>query len=214
MSVTRDPVTGQFKSVDSEAEIEYATGRVMFSADAADNDGLTDRFYGEEGTFEGHLLYDADELVDRHEVAELIAASHRLTIQPTGTQTADSAAAMVLEVSASPASAVAGESTGTFSAFDDTSGEVLDQQSEFDDTADLVGRPLNVMGQGPFTDGTNGTGGGGSAGEDAVEVRPMRYLVDSRDEFYINGWWGIQNLADGPLTGAFTYQHVLAVRED
>lgn len=207
----RDPQTGQYVSGSISGEVETVTWTTAISIPASQLDGLTDSFYGEEQRFEGVLLYDLDQVVNRHEVGELVTASHRAVLQPTGTQTADSAAFLHAEISASPGKS---QFEGTLAPFADASGDFNgDVLVDWDDSADLVGRPLSVMAQGPFTDGTAGLGGAGSPGEDTVEASPLGFDMDRRDELYLNGRIGAQNIADGPVTAIVSGQHVYSIEE-
>lgn len=214
--VHRDPQTGKFVADDGaeDLEIEYLTFSASLTLPAATATGATDEYYGDDSTFEGELLYDVDEIVDRHEVASLVHASHVANVQPTGTQTADSAAIGQFEISASPDRAVVEEITPSeLDDIADSSSLVAESKIVQSDTADLVGRPLSAMAQGPFTDGTAGLGGGGGPGIDRTEVEPLSFDMDRRDEMYLNGAMQAQNLSDGPLTASVVGQHVYVIEE-
>lgn len=212
----RDPSTGKFVSGQSIDDVEYVSFYQVLSLGANDLGGATDEFYAEEVNFEGVELYDMDKVIDRHEVGELIHAQHRLAIQPTGTQTADSAAYASVEISSSPARKLPVRLGPTaLNDIPDTDGITgLAGHTETDESLDLLGRVLSAMSQGPFTDGTTGTGGGGAAGHDEVDFDPIDWSMDRRDEVYINGTIGAQNVADGPIGAIVTGQHVYSVAED
>lgn len=206
----RDPSTGQFVASSSVEDVEIVSFGVPISVAASTLDGATDSFYGEQATFEGELLYDLDQIVDRHEVGELLRAEHRAVIQPTGTQTADSAAFLVAEIGASPSLKLPG---GVFDAADDQAGDfTINTILDHSDTVDLVGRPLVAMAQGPFTDGTNNLGGGGGPGDDSLELSPIGFDMDRRDEMYLSGKMGAQNISDGPVTAYVIGRHVYEIR--
>lgn len=211
----RDPQTGKFVSSEGPSgEIEILSFDVAFSVPAANVAGATGQFYGDDGNFEGVKLYDVDDIMDRHRVGQLRQAHHLLMIQPTGTQTADSAATMSVELSASPSRQVVQKAGSAFEDVTDTQGTVIQVEGpKTDDTVDLIGPPLGAMAQGPFTDGTNGLGGGGGPGWDRVESHPIDYELDRRDEVFVNGSWEVQNLSDGPFTAKLLGQHVFEIQD-
>lgn len=219
----RDPETGQFvaDAVSKFDHLEMATWSLPLSVPAADLDGTTQQFYGENALMEGQLVVDWDDVFDRHAVGRIIRAMHRVWLQPTGTQTADSAAFGIFEISSSPAlQAVTDAPNATLDGADFSDGpgaagdfdiQVSPDATVFDDTIDLLGRPLNVAAQGPFTDGTNGPGGAGSAGEDDLMWDPISYDIDRRDELFVNAIMGAQNISDGPIGAYLVGQYVVGV---
>lgn len=214
--VHRDPDTGQFVSGSSSFhDVEVINFAFQFSVAAAQNTGATDQFYGDDTDFEGVLLYDLDDIVDRHAVARVLEAQHALSVQPTGTQTADSATRAIVEISSSPSSSVSFSAPASeMGAVGDQSGLTVEFLDRVDDSLDVLGRPLEAMAQGPFTDGTNGLGGGGGPGHDSLETEPHDFILDRRDEMFLNGAVESQNLTDGPATFSVVGQHVLGINEE
>lgn len=211
----RDPETGQFVSGDGATfdDIEVASFQATVGVQAADLGGGTAFPSGSNDEFEGLLLIDYDEIVDRNESLQLLYAEHSISVYPNSTETADGQARGYAEVSASPALTMSGEiQTG-----DDIETANVVGEAEFDDTIDLVGRPLQAVGTGPFSDGSTGVGGGGSAGEDAVEIEHLPEEAGRfhpRDELFLNGVLEAWNVDDSGIHLDLVGQHIYGVVMD
>lgn len=212
----RDPETGQFVSSDSQYDdVEVVTFSANVGVEAANLDG-TATFEGEAYEFEGLELVDYDSVVDRNEELVLLAADHRASTFANSTATADGTVTSSVAISASPAltMATAAAANASNAVFD--SGETVGQARR-DDTIDIIGRPLSSTAGAPFSDGTNGSAGSGSAGEDSVSVSmaPAEYgRFHPRDELFLNGKFRVWNVDDQGVHVAVTGQHVYGVLSD
>lgn len=213
----RDPQTGQFvSSSESYDDIEVATFEADIGAAAADLDGLTD-FDGEFADFEGHLVIDYDDLVDRNEELHLLSAQHGLNVYQNSTATADGTVRAYAEVSSSPSRSILPGITTASLQGDTTDGAgVVGGQASFSDTIDVIGRPMEATAHGPFSDGATGVGGGGSAGSDSVEVHnPPTEMArfHPRDELFVNGRFNVWNISDAGIHITVVGQHVYGVAD-
>ena len=213
----RDPETGQFVAGQhSYKDIEVASFGATVGIPAADLGGGAAFTGGEVDTFEGLQLLDYDEVVDRNEELVLLAAYHRLSPEINSTETADGSMRCAVEISASPALS---EPTGQAASQADTdiSGGTgdFDGVANFDDTIDIVGRPLSGTAYAPFSDGS-GVGGGGSADGDQyrLDMAPAEFgRFHPRDELFLNGRTEVDNVDDSGVHLMVAGQHVYGVRE-
>lgn len=208
----RDPQTGQFVAGDDWDDIEVASFRANTGVQAADLNGGVG-FTGEQvSTYEGLELLDYDELVDRNEELVLLEAEHHMTVWQNSTATEDGVTQADVEISASPSGTMTG---GIFNnSFDDT---VTVGGSETTDTIDLIGRTMVATAHSPFSDTTNGMGGGGSEGTDTVRIEhPPAEMArfHPRDELFLNGSFTTWNIADAGIHVEVTGQHVYGVLSD
>lgn len=214
----RDPVTGQYVSGDASqySDYEFITFQETLRVPASDLDGQTTGNLGDEAEFEGHLVYDMSDFLDRHEVGRLLKAAHRMVVGITSTQTADGTVRGAVELSSSPSIKVTKRSEGGGGEqIADVDGNMnVWQGSRQSDTFDLVGRPLDAIGYGPFSDGASGVGGAGTSGEDETDVRPIDWEMDTRDDMFLNGVIEASNVADSSIVMEVTGQHVYGIHED
>lgn len=207
----RDPETGQFVSTPDFDDIEQITFDVGVGIQAADLAGGTG-FGGSEQTFEGVQLLDYDEVVDRNESLHLLEARHELDVWANSTETADGTVGASVEVSASPARAVADMSLSTNTLIGPVVG-----QSDFDDTIDLIGNPLRAVGHAPFSDSASGVGGAGTAGADSLSIEGLPEQIarfHPRDELFLNGSIATWNIDDAGVHLNLTGQHIYGVVTD
>jgi len=220
MSPHRDPETGQFlpHSTAQYDDIEMVTFASSVGVEASNLGGGTGFSGGESNNVEGVQLIDYDDIVDRNESLDLIYAEHRLTAFPNSTETADGTVAVNVECSASPSA-----STPVLEVFPRTdsiapsSSDAVGRARD-DDSIDIVGRIMSVVGHAPFSDGSSGVGGGGSAGEDVVEIDgglPSEAgRFHPRDELFLNGRLVTWNIDDGGVHANLSGQHVYGVVSD
>jgi hypothetical protein len=211
----RDPETGQFLAHDeSFKDIEVASFGITIGIPAQGLGGATAYTGGDTSSFEGVEMIDFDQIVDRNEELVLIEAQHALVAEINSTETADGSVRAAVEISAdpslSPATRAAGKQTN------DAQPDSFSGTTGFDDSIDLVGRPLVAQGTGPFSDSSTGVGGGGSAGEDSVEIRsaPAEFgRFHPRDEVFVNGITETDNVDDAGIHLQISGQHVFGVVE-
>lgn len=212
----RDPETGQFLSHDeSFDDIEVATFGTTTGTPAQGLGGATAYTGGETNVFEGTKILDFDQLVDRNEELVLLSAHHALVAQINSTETADGSVRAAIEISSDPALTDATRFSGKQTNSDQDGAFSGDEG--FDDSIDIIGRPLIAQGTGPFSDGSTGVGGGGSAGEDSVEIRaaPAEFgRFHPRDELFVNGVTEVDNVDDAGIHLQITGQHVYGVRDE
>lgn len=206
----RDPETGQFVAGSGDwNDIEVVSFHGRFGVEAANNDGGTG-FTGETDSLEGAQLIDYDEVVDRNEELQLLEAEHAMEVYINSTSTEDGTFRVMAEVSASPARQVAG-----LLATNDFTGDVVGGTT-YDDSIDIVGRPLAATATAPFSDpGGTGVAGGGSAGHDAYTLRtaPAEFgRFHPRDELFLNAATVSWNNDDTGTHFEVTGQHVYGVR--
>lgn len=217
----RDPQTGQFVSDNSNSmgydDIEVVSATGAFTVAAAQLDGSTGQGYGQASEFEGVEIVDYDEVVDRNESLVLLSASHRLTVSGVSTSTADGTVRAEIEVSASPSLQAASEVVLDGGVADVTGDFNIGNGGQtFDDSIDVLGRPLLAIGTSPFSDGGSGVGGAGTAGEDSVELRnPPGAMAEfhPRDELFVNGVIEASNVSDASITVEYSVQHIYGVVE-
>jgi len=212
----RDPQTGQFVADSNQYDdIEVATFGSTVGIPAADLDGSASFTGGDGGTFEGLEVIDYDEIVDRNESLVLLAAHHALSVMVNSTQTADGSVRAAIEVSADPSRALP-----TLRAQGQTGGDLdgdVDGTASFDDTIDLVGRPLIGAATGPFSDGSTGVGGGAAAAADRYDIQmaPAEFgRFHPRDELFLNGDLSVDNIDDAGVHASISGQHVYGVLSD
>jgi len=213
----RDPETGQFLPHDEQAydDIEVATFSATVGIPASDLDGNTTFNGGIQEPFEALQLLDYDEIVDRNEELVLLDAHHSLYASINSTETADGSMRVAVEISADPALSdatifAAGQSS------QDVPGSLWEGVAAQDDTIDLIGRPLTGAATGPFSDGSSGAGGGGSASHDEVHLTmaPAEFgRFHPRDELFANGRAEINNVDDAGVHLGISCQHVYGVVE-
>jgi hypothetical protein len=217
-SMHRDPETGQFLAHDSVTfeDIEVVSFSANVGVQAADLSGATGFVGQDNAEFEGLLLVDFDDVVDRNEELRLLSAEHRATAFINSTSTEDGTVSVSAEVSASPSlTDVTGRAAdASTDSFDD--GPVTGR-ADNDDSIDLLGRPMTMTGHAPFFDSSSGAGGGGSAGEDSVDMdaAPAEFgRFHPRDELFLNGRIESWNVADAGIHLSVAGQHVFGVTED
>lgn len=214
--VHRDPETGQFlpDGVSGFTDYETINWRIAMGVEAANLTGATG-FDGENFNMDGEQLYDLDDVIDRNEVAVLLAAEHTLSVMPNSTETADGtvAAAMVPTsgTGTQGVASVAIQGTSTIQ------GSIVGG-SDFTDTHDFIGRPLSAWGGAPFSDGATGVGGGGSAGEDRVEYdrHDLPEFVAEfhpRDEVNASGQIRAWNIDDSGVHALMHGRHLFGIAE-
>lgn len=209
----RDPQTGQFTTMDGD-EYEYVHLNDHLWIPDGNLGGAGATLYGEETEFEGRVILDVEDIVDRHEVARLVHAESRVEpriITPqTGTMGSIRGA---FEVSASPARQVIGELDNT-SLLDDQTGVTVQGQLYEDDTADLPLLPLTVTMHSGMDDGTNGVGAGAfQTSDESRGPTPGSWDFDRRDEMYLNGVLEYNNV-DADVHIEFVHDLVFAIEED
>ena len=212
--VHRDPETGQFTG-DSHSfdDIEVATFQADVGVQAEDLSGGTGFAGGDQEIFNGLEILDYDEFVDRNEELRLLGVQHGLSVYPNSTTTADGTVRGYVEISAQP-SAGSIDAAVSIGSFDDSNAV---GNSMSDDTIDIVGRPLLATGMAPFSDGSTGVGGGGSAGEDRYEsaMFPSEFgRFHPRDELFANGRIEVWNIDDSGVHLDVWGQHVYGVMDD
>lgn len=211
----RDPETGQFVAGDhTYKDIEMATFAAGVGIQASDLSGGTGFNGGDTETFSGLELIDYDEIIDRNEELHLLSAEHMLAVYINSTETADGTVAVSMSVSADPARI---PSDGVLSSASNTVEGNVVGLSETDDSIDLIGRNLMAVGHAPYTDGSSGTGGGGSAGHDMCDG--TTFPAESgrfhpRDELFANGTIKAWNVDDAGVHAQLNGQHVYGVLED
>lgn len=222
-AIVRDPDTGQFVSVSDldtgDVDVESVSFAAVFDLDAADLTGSAGSDLPDQGNFDGELLLDYDDIVDRHEVAVLLGGEHHLTVMTPSTQTADGTARAVIEVSTSPtSSAVAVGSTAATAVTNPSGSLTVEAAIQTDDSVDVIGRVLNANTYSPFSDGATGVGGAGGVGVDTVQLaeyaRHVGLVGDRRDELFLHGTLEASNIDDGGLVAHLQGQHYYAVGED
>lgn len=216
--VTRDPQTGQFRSGESFDDVEVVSFKAAVGIPAADLGGAAAFAGGSDAVFEGVPLIDYDDVVDRNESLVLLSGHHALVVYENSTSTADGSVRAMVEVSASPSRQVAGALGGQSDVADEAGGVDLLHRSQ-SDTIDVLGRPMTAVGQAPFSDGTTGVGGGGSAGEDSVDLEGAdlpREVAEfhPRDELFLNGSFDVWNTDDTGVHADVVGQHVYGVVSD
>lgn len=215
----RDPETGKFTANehDDYDRVEEQYFGLHLSVPASDVGGQTGQTFGQDGSFEGLLAYDAEVFLDRDEIGVMLWAEHNLVTGILSTQTADGTVSAILEVSAAgdrQVSAFAGASdiadaSGDFTV--ETGNAIAGGEVN---TGDLVGRPLHAIGYGPITDGNASLAGSGSAGEDEWVGSPAAEPVwDVRDSIFVNGIMEQSNVSDAALYAQIQGRHVFGVME-
>lgn len=209
----RDPVTGQFRSAVQENydDIEVASWLTHLGVQAADLTGTTG-FGGQTDEWENHQVVDLDDILDRDEAADLIAAYHRVVVFQNSTATADGTVQAHVEVATS-GNRLLGPAMGNTDAVGGAGDVVGTTTSQ--DTIDLIGRALTATGHAPFSDGATGVGGGGSAGEDQVALSfpPGRLgQFHPRDEVVLNGRFAAWNIDDAAIHVMVSGQHWYGVK--
>lgn len=222
----RDPETGQFLSGGSAGDfgdydrIDQIHNETDLTVPAADLEGGTAEGYGEGMLFEGVELYDAETVLDRHEVGVVLWAAHRLAIVTPSTQTADGTARVASEWSFSPSVSSGTGAVEASTPIEDTmvqtgNGFTINRDSSVDDTADVLGPSLAAFTYSPFSDGVNGLGGAGGIESDSWEGSPVvDPVVDDRDSIFLNGAIEASNIADGSISVDVRTWHVIGVLED
>lgn len=210
---------GQFVSIDDHDmfdDVEVVTFSVEMGVEASNLNGVTS-FSGEANTVEGTVLVDYDDVVDRNESLFLLDAHHRLSTWINSTETADGTVRTYVEVSASPVFEL-GEmrflSTDVLEG--DQRGDIVGEAGS-DDSIDLIGRPMAATAHAPFSDGSSGAGGGGSAGEDdyVSSIFPAESgRFHPRDELFLNASFESTNVDDAGIHLDLSGQHIYGVIED
>lgn len=216
MSVRRDPETGQFttgrRGFDS---IETLHSSVELSSDPVEYSANTDESFSNGQVFEGLELVDWGEILDRNEVGEVIHAHHRVVpyVQaPSNDLVGQATLRAAIQLSASPArqAITATPNIVDMTLIDDQGqapGSAFDLPLVFEpsgqnDTRDIIGPNLLAVYHHGFEDRdlTNGVGiGGGPQTLPAEwEGTPPDFVVDDRDEVYVNGAVEAQFLSSTP----------------
>jgi len=212
----RDPVTGQFTGKEhSYDDIEVVSFEAGYGIQAADLDGGTGFGAGSNEAFtDDEPLIDYDEIVDRNEELRLLSAEHVLDVFVNSTETADGTVASAVAITASPTRT---GGIGQVSLSTDAVDPPVVGDNSSDDSIDHVGRQLVAVGTGPFSDGSTGVGGGGSAGTDEVETGPLPAefgRFHPRDELFAVGQFSVWNIDDAGVHAQVSGQHVYGVLED
>lgn len=213
---------GKFMSADEAAshyeDLEFITGSFQLLSDSGDRtiDGQT------EGAYEGVTLLDIDDIVDRHEVADLLYVDLVHGIETQGQTSGEEQSGLSKQaISASPSrSAVVDSGVTSFDDIDDfeeTSDTFTNLQYDIVDTddADHPVRPYMAAWSNHWEDGSNGTGA--SANRTFGRVTgpvPGEWDFDRRDELYVNG--SLQLHGGNNLTFKVDtfYQMAFGIRED
>jgi hypothetical protein len=211
----RDPETGQFVAESAQYDdIEMTTFAAGVGIQASDLSGGTGFNGGDTETFSGLELVDYDEFVDRNEELHLLSAEHVLSVYVNSTETADGTVAVSAGVSADPARI---PSDGVLTSAGNTVEGNVVGLSQTDDSIDLIGRNLMAVAHAPYTDGSSGTGGGGSAGHDEYDATMFPAEAGRfhpRDELFLNGTIKAWNIDDAGVHAQVNGQHVYGVIED
>lgn len=218
----RDPETGQFVSSGAAGydDVEVITISPTIGIGSSEVTGDTDASFADEGEFEGFELIDMDEVLDRSESADLLAAAHAITVYGQPIDASPGAVRAAIEVSSSPALQAATAIGGSGAELDSDGLLVQQRQDSLDDvktdSLDIIGRVLSAVAYPPHQDTGSSTGGGGSAGTDDFKTEgfPDRMArFHPRDEVYLNG------VIEANGVSVNTYldvevQHIYGVRED
>jgi len=217
----RDPQTGKFVAGSSDSDIdrmEQLHASSTLSVAAADLDGGVGQAFGEQDTFEGVLLYDFEQALDRDEVGVIQWQAQHITVYGTSTSTADGTVRGSVEFSLSPDLSRGVQAVQATQPVDDQTGNsfTIDRSPEVRTvTGDVLGRHLTAVGFSPFSDGTSGVGGSGGAGTDAWEgpilVDPV---VDDRDALFANGAIEVSNVSDAAVHVDIDVWTAMAVIEE
>lgn len=204
MSVSTGGVGG-FESI----ETIHATAAINYPD--TEFDQASDGDFGEGAIFEGITLIDWDEILDRNEVAQVLSAHHSMVVYlkvPHDDGAAGQARGQV-EFSASPAmQACHALDTTNLDAIEDLDapGDSDDEDAlEFqaittEDTRDIVGPVLTASMYRGVNDATNGVGIGPTLPQPVTwEGEPPDFLLDDRDELFLNGVFEVDNVASGAL---------------
>lgn len=205
----RDPETGKFVSAEGFEDVEVVSFSAGLGVEAGNLAGATGFDGGSEHNFDGGELIDYDDVVDRNEMLVLLAGWHRLVTYINSTQTADGTVLATVEISSSPAQQMGFNITATDTDVFDTTQNIVGSSNR-EDSIDVVARPMTAVGHGPITDGTNGVGGAGAAGEDTVRFgRPPGEAASfhPRDELFLNGELTQWNVDDAGIHIMVTGQH-------
>lgn len=172
---------------------------------------------GDRAEVQGEPLIDYDEVVDRNEELVLLLASHQVHAMPNSTETADGTVRAYVEISAQPTfSQLNGDEISIAALEGDATGG-MQGEANADDTIDLIGPALQAWAGAPFSDGTTGVGGGGSAGEASwqSDMFPAEYgRFHPRDELFLNASAEVWNIDDAGVHIDVAGQHVYGVLSD
>lgn len=218
----RDPETGQFVSgggsladILHRSDIEVATFEASLTIPSTQTGVTADDF------IEGQEVYQLDEILDRGERGVMLAASHVFNVglvdldntAPTEVgrvyALAEVSTAGVIQVGTDPTTQgqPSTEIAGRDGNFDAASNP------RFDDSLDLIGRPLTVeMWQG-FRDAVDQAGGGANNQQDRWDGVPADPVFHPRDEVEYNTRVGLDNVHDPGVIMRVNGQHVYRVEE-
>lgn len=208
--VVRGP-DGTFVSTDdvSTDDFEYVHATARVTPDPADYTGsILDINYADQAEWEGLEVIDMEELVDRHEVARLVAVDGMASLGIPAGNTADNPGAFRAwaELSASP-----DIKTPTIEALASPGGDLDLEDSdsigtvigdvESDDTADIIASPIVLQGSTAESDETNGVGT--ATTNDSTEIAgplPGEWVFDRRDELFLNGMHEVSGLVANSIS--------------
>lgn len=214
----RDPETGLFMSPEKAGydDVEMVTFDAGFGVEAANLSGGTGFGSGDTENFEGALLLDYDDIVDRNERLDLLAAVHALVAFINSTETADGTLGVGVEISSSPSLSSVGNLKTAAQDADVDNANIVGLATN-DDTIDIIGRPLQAVAHAPFQDSASGVGGAGSAGRDRTTLdSPPGPIAEfhPRDELFLNGQFDVWNVDDAGVHLNVMGQHLYGVVED
>lgn len=194
--IIRDPATGEFMSAQEaqfdDVEVVHANASIHVdghtaSASANEYANLTD--------FEGVLLMDFDQFLDRHRVGTVVGLSAYMVVHAYHGGSDRSTTAASVEFSSSPAKRVADIAPDSdledITDTDQVTGDLdsLEVFVETEDTFDVLTRPLVGASGAAFEDEGASAGGGSATGNlDRTDVAlPGTEEFDRRDELFLNG---------------------------
>lgn len=221
----RDPQTGKFVKDSDHDFDEIEEFRVIehLSIPASTLDGSTGERGGQQVNFEGVLQYDLEEVIDRHQVAVLLWAHHRMNLYFNATATTDGTATASVEWSISPArkaARVVGDATQAVDDTESPSGITTvnrDQQRGLSESQDMIGPVLQASAVNSWFDVAVDTNHGGAGDQGETEWEGGVFadpVLDDRDSFYWNGSIDVWNTADQAVHLDVSSWHVYGVMDD
>lgn len=169
------------------------------------------------GDWEGALLLDLNDIIDRHEVATLIWVEATLSAQVESSSLEPLFASIRTEISSSPSRRVVFDRAVGGSLVDDSSFDSLNFRQEQSDSVDFITRPLVAHIGNQAEDDVDGTSWGGAYDRDTTYGPPPAppWDFDRRDNLYINGAVNIRGSeSDSSLGFELMTQMVFGISED
>lgn len=195
-------------------DIEVVSFEANYGIQAANLSGGVGFTGGTADSFDGLILVDYDDVVDRNEELVLLEAQHLLVAFVNSSETLDGTVTATASISAGSAGPQLSVDVNTDSL--DPNNDIVGGASQ-DDSIDIIGRNLKATAHAPFSDGGTGVGGGGSAGEDRVEfAMPPAEMgrFHPRDELFLNGHLRVWNIQNAGVHARLQGQHWYGVVED